>query len=174
MVGHFMKNMYALEIEASTSTHNIRLSQRAKEDTKIHIEFFKQAEVEISMNLLTYRIPNHTILGDACEHGLGAFQVESGRAWAHAIPDYLQGRAHIIFLEFLNQVIQIWLNFIEGRIANDSYILTRGDNTASMGWMRRSNFREEDENNLDCFVIQQIARKLSRIILKAKACLYSQ
>ena len=116
-----------------------------KKIQKIHIEFLKQAEVEISMNLLTYRIPNHTILGDACEHGLGAFQVESGRAWAHAIPDYLQGRAHISLLEFLTQVIQIWLDFIEGRIANDFYILARGDNTASMGWMQRSNFRAEDE-----------------------------
>ena len=126
------------------------------------------------MNLLTYRMPNHIIMGDACEHGLGAFHVESGRAWTYAIPDYLQGRAHINLLEFLTQVIQIWLDFIEGRITSDSCILAMGDNTASMGWMRRSNFREKDETNLDWFVKQQIARKLARIILQAKACLYSQ
>ena len=29
-----------------------------------------------------------------------------------------------------------------------------GDNTASMGWIRRSNFREEDETHLDWFVKQ--------------------
>ena len=41
MVGHFMNNMYALEIEASTSTHNIRLLQCAKEDTKNPHRIFK-------------------------------------------------------------------------------------------------------------------------------------
>ena len=135
MMGHFMNNMYALEIKASTSNHNIRLSQRAKEDAKIHIEFLKQAEVGISMNLLTYRMPNHIIMGDACEHGLGAFHVESGRGFTYAIPDYLQGRAHINLLEFLTQVIQIWLDFLEGRITSDSCILAIGDNTVSMRWM---------------------------------------
>ena len=33
----------------------------------------------INMNLLTYRTSNHTIIEDACEHGLGTFYVESGR-----------------------------------------------------------------------------------------------
>ena len=31
------------------------------------------------MNLLIYRTSNHTIIGDACEQGLGTFYVESGR-----------------------------------------------------------------------------------------------
>ena len=39
MMGHFMNNLYALELKSSNSKHNIRLSQRAKEDAKIHIEF---------------------------------------------------------------------------------------------------------------------------------------
>ena len=108
----------------------------------------------ISINLLTYLLPNHTIIGDPCEHGLGAFRVKSGRAWTYTIPDYLQERAHINLLEFLPQVIQIWLNFIEGRITSYSCIIAMGDNTVSMGLMRRSNFRKEDEVNLDWFVKQ--------------------
>ena len=126
------------------------------------------------MNLLTCRTPNHTIMGYACEHGLDNFYVESGRVWRYAIPDHLQGRAHINLLEFLIQVIHIWLDLIEGRITSDSCILTMGDNTTAMEWIWRSNFREEDETNLDCFVKQQIAKKLAKITLQAKACLYSQ
>ena len=52
------------------------------------------------MNLLTCRTLNHTIMGYACEHGLDNFYVESGRVWRYAIPDHLQGRAHINLLEF--------------------------------------------------------------------------
>ena len=77
--------------------------------------------------------PNHTIMGDAREPGLGAFHVESGRVWTYAIPDYLQGRAYRNLLEFLTQVIQIWLDSIVGRTTSDSYILAMGDDTASMG-----------------------------------------
>ena len=49
-----------------------------------------------------------------------------------------------------------------------------GDNTTAMEWIWRSNFRDEDETNLDCFVKQQIAKKLAKITLQAKTCLYSQ
>ena len=115
------------------------------------------------MNLLTFRNPNHIIIGDACEHGLGAFHVQSGRAYSWIIPEELRGRAHINLLEFLTQVIQVWLDILENRIQPEDCILALGDNTSAMGWLRRSNFREtkneDEESELDWFAKQQVSRK---------------
>lgn len=125
------------------------------------------------MNLLTCRTPNHTIMEYACEYGLGTFYVESERVWRYAIPDHLQGRAHINLLEFLIQVVHIWLDFIEGRITSDSCILTMGDNTTAMEWIWRSNFREVRRNKSRLLCQTTNSKKIAKITLQAKACLYS-
>mmetsp|Transcript_25984 Transcript_25984/g.32035 ORF Transcript_25984/g.32035 Transcript_25984/m.32035 type:complete len:91 (-) Transcript_25984:16-288(-) len=56
-----------------------------------------------------------------------------------------------------------------------------GDNTSSMGWLRRSNFKEdatnnnkEPETNDDWMVKQDIARKLAYLVMEVDSCLYSQ
>ena len=164
MMGHFMNNLYALEIKAAKSiSHNQKILNRVKEDLQLHRKFLKIANEGISMNLLTFRNPNHIIIGDACEHGLGAFYVQSGGAYSWIIPEELRGRAHINLLEFLTQVIQIWLDILENRIQPKDCILALGDNTSAMGWLRRSNFREtknkDEESELDWFAKQQVSRK---------------
>lgn len=144
MMGHFMNNFYALELKSCESDHNIRIAKNVKQDAELHIKFLEQAEAGISMNILTFRNPNYTTIGDACEHGLGAFHAESGIAWRYEIPIHLRGRAHINLLEFLTQVISIWFDSLEKRIKKGDCLLAMGDNTSAMGWIRRSNFREED------------------------------
>jgi hypothetical protein len=182
MMGHFMNNLYALKEKAkATLPHSVPVSARAKADAKLHKKFLEQAKIGVNMNLLTFREPTHIIIGDACEHGMGAFHVESGIGWKYIIPENLRGRAHINVLEFLTQVVQIWFDVIEGRIPPLSCILAMGDNTSSMGWIRRSNFREEAsdknkelETNDDWLIKQEIARKAADLVLLANACLYSQ
>ena len=174
MQGHFMNNLYALEMKSSETKHNIKVTRNARKDAELHIHFLEKARLGINMNLLTFRKPTYTTIGDACEHGLGAFNVETGIAWTYEIPFILRGRAHINLLEFITQVVSIWFDFIEGRIKKGDCLLAMGDNTASMGWLRRSNFREENESNLEWFAKQEVARKLARIVLLAEACLYSQ
>ena len=143
MMGHFMNNLYSLEEKAFAAKPNaVRITARAREDAKLHKKCLKMANEGISMNLLTFRKPTHLIIGDACEHGLGACHVESGVGYRYIIPPDLRGRAHINPLEFLTQVVQIWLDALEGRIVKGSCVLGMGDNTSSMGWLRRSNFKE--------------------------------
>ena len=133
MMGHFMNNLYALEIKAAKSIpHNQKIPKIVKEDLQLHHKFLKIANEGISINLLTFRDPNHIIIGDACEHGLGAFHIQSGRAYTWIIPEELKGRAHINLLEFLTQVIQVWLEILENRIKPEDCILALGDNTSSM------------------------------------------
>jgi len=174
MGGHFMNHLYALEMRTDGKSHNFRINVGVKEDLKLHRKFLSYAHAGISMNLLTFRAPTTTIIGDASEHGLGAFNLESGRGWAWQIPEDLQGRAHINLLEFLSQFIQIWIDIIEGRIRKESCVLGTGDNTSSLGWLRRSNFRQRDEDDTDWFVKQQVARKLAFLILQVEAMLYTQ
>ena len=56
--------------------------------------------------------------------------------------------------------MSIWFDFSEGRIKKGDCLLTMGDNISSMGWLRRSIFREEHESNLEWFAKQEVARKL--------------
>ena len=138
MMGHFMNNMYALLDKAELAIpHAVVIPTRAKEDARLHRQLLEKAKSGISMNLLTFREPTHIIIGDSCEHGLGAFHLESGIGWKWIIPEALRGRAHINVLEFVTQVIQIWLDVIDGRIPRHSCILAMGDNTSAMGWLRR-------------------------------------
>jgi len=102
--------------------------------------------------------------------------VGSGRAFTWIISEKFRGRAPINLLEFLTQVIQIWVDIIEKRIQPEDCILAIGDNISSMGWLKRTNFREstdgDKENDNDRFVKQQVARKFAEMIPDAKACLY--
>ena len=63
---------------------------------------------------------------------------------------------------------------IEGRTAPLDCILAMGDNTASMGWLRRSNFREGEESDNEWLAKQKVARKVAELILDSEATLYRQ
>ena len=125
------------------------------------------------MNLLTFHTPNIVHIGDVSEHGLGAFACH-GRAWRFTIPEHLRGRAHINLLEFLTQVVSIWIDIIEGTVSKQDCILCMGDSTSAMGWLRRSNFREKDESDKEWEVKQSVARKLARLVLDSETVLYKQ
>ena len=175
MAGHFMNNLYTLLLKIEDSKKHCQvLSRRIKEDITLQRKFLSQASKGISMNILTFRECDHVIIGDASEHGLGAYHLESGRGWSWMIPQELQGRAHINLLEFLTQVIQIWIDIFEGRIQDEDCILAMGDNTTAMGWLRRSHFRETEEDENDWKVKQEVSRKLATLIIDANAMLYTQ
>ena len=179
IMGHFMNNIYALEIKLSKNPqHNEKIPLRVKEDFRLHLKFLSSVHRGISMNRLTFRKPDHFILGDACEHGLGAFHEASGHAYAWIIPPKLQSRAHINLLEFLTQVLKIWSDAIDGKIQKQDCVLAITDNSTTMGWLRRTNFREtkgnDKESDFDWYIKQQIARKLAELCEEFEIVLYSQ
>ena len=125
------------------------------------------------MNLLTFRSPNIVHIGDASEHGLGSF-ASHGRAWRFVIPEKLRGRAHINLLEFLTQVVSVWIDIVENKSTDEDCILCMGDSTSAIGWLRRSNFRAKDENDVEWEVKQSVARKLANLVLDTNTVLYKQ
>ena len=171
--GHFLNNIRQLEIKAALTKKNQFINKRAHEDFKLALKFLDKARQGINMNLMTFRSPNKIYINDASEHGLGGFATH-GRAWAYTIPEKLQGRAHINLLEFLAQLVSIWIDVIEKRIEPLDCLLGMGDNTASMGWLRRSNFRENDEHDTEWLAKQKIARKLGELVLQSDATVYRQ
>jgi len=173
VLGHFLSNIRHLEILASNKGHNVRLNQRVRDDLILAQKFLNRANLGVSMNLLTFRTPDIVYICDASEYGLGGF-ASHGRAWTYIIPKYLRGRAHINILEYLAQIIALWIDIIEGKVMKEDCILAIGDNTSSMGWLRRSNFRQKDESDTSWNVKQQLGRHLASLTLSSGICLYKQ
>ena len=120
MMGHFLNNDRYIHEIAAHKNHNIRLSRRAREDLKLVWQLIALAHKGTSMNLLAFRWPTIVHIGDASEHGLGAF-ASHGRAWRCIIPEHLSGQAHINLLEFVTQqVISIWIDALEDSISPEA------------------------------------------------------
>ena len=173
-MGHFLNNIRSLQIKAEAAKqHNVAIPKGVYNDLKLAQKFLQQARQGVNMNLMTFRKPNLIFIGDASEHGLGGYDTK-GRAWRYLIPTRLQGRAHINLLEFMTQVVGIWLAIEEGRLSKLDCVLAMGDSTTALGWMRRSNFRALDEENQDWIAKQKLARKLGTLSLEAEISLYKQ
>ena len=140
---------------------------------KLAKTFLTKTNQGINMNLLTFRHPYTVYICDAAEYGLGGF-ASHGRAWTYVIPPNLRNRAHINVLEYLAQIIAIWIDVIEGVTKEEDCILAMGDNTSAMGWLRRSNFKQKDESDTSWLVKQQLCRYLATITLNADITLYKQ
>ena len=173
MMGHFLNNIRHTEIQATASGRNQILNRRTVEDFKLAEKFLLRARRGVNMNLITFRCPTLIYINDACEHGIGGFATH-GRAWTWVLPPPLRGRAHINLLEFIAQVVSIWIDIIEKKIQPLDCILGMGDNTASMGWLRRANFRENNEHDKEWYAKQQLARKLASLVLASDTVLYRQ
>ena len=135
--------------------------------------FLKKANEGISMNLVVFRKPEIVYICDASEHGLGGY-TSHGRAWRLIIPNKVLGRAHINTLEYIAQLISIWIDVLEGRVKHQDCILALGDNKSALGWMRRSNFRQEEDDDISWRVKQKISRKIASLILNSEIVLYKQ
>ena len=92
------------------------------------------------------------------------------------IPDTsrIEKQRHINVLEYLTQIVSIWIDILEGKVAREDCVLSIGDNTSAMGWLRRSNFRQKDDSDTSWIVKQQLGRHLAELVLEADICLYQQ
>ena len=150
MLGHFLNNIRSLQIKAANSQHNQKLTKSAIAEFHLGRKFLKKAHQGVSMNNIV-RKPNRIYIGDASEHGLGGMCVQNGKAWRFLIPEHLRGRAHINILEFLIQVISIWVDIDEGNVNKHDCLLGMGDNTTAAGWCCRKKC-EKNEGDQDWMI----------------------
>ena len=124
ILGHSLSNIRHIQMIAEEKNHNIRLNSRSRLDLELAKEFLTKVNGGVSMNLLTFRQPTNIHICDASEHGLGGF-VNHGRAWSYVIPMDVRGRAHINILEYMAQVVAIWVDILEGTATSEDCIMHR-------------------------------------------------
>ena len=114
--------------KVSISNKSQIINKRSRDDFELTLKFIEKAHPGVDMNTSTFRSPTKIYINDASEHSLGEFAIH-GRAWSRNIPQNIQGHAHINLLEFLSQLVSIWIDVIEKRIEPLHCILATGDNT---------------------------------------------
>ena len=141
---HFLNRIRVAEMRAEQRGSS-RLNAETQKDLQLWQTFLDKAHRGIDMNLLVTREPNYIIRTDACEHGLGGFSLTTGRAWRYEIPRRDRNQKSINFLEFLACITGIIVSLYEGEGEAGDCFLCLGDNTSSLGWLRKSNFAADDE-----------------------------
>jgi hypothetical protein len=152
----------------------VKLRSHIIEDLKLWLKILDKLRSGVSMNLLTFRPPDITIWTDACEYGIGGYSYPRGRAWKWAIPEELKHRAHINILEFMAALVGIWVEIVEGLAPPESCILAFGDNTSAIGWLHKSKYRLDGENDHSVTAKLTVTRKLASVIIDHEIRLFSQ
>ena len=110
-------------------------------DLQICKRILERARDGISMNSVVFRLPTICYFVDACNYGIGGWD-HLGEFFDFDIPIDLLGRAHINGLEFLANLVHLWVDIKSGRIKRGDCVLMMGDSTTAMGWLHRSKYRE--------------------------------
>jgi len=79
-------------------------------------------------------------------------------------------RTSLNLLEFLACILSIWLDQFHQVLEPESCILSQTDSSSAMGWLRKSNFADRTDEQVQF----STARKLADILLTTETCLYSQ
>ena len=169
---HFLSRLRQLRDRAQ-NRRQIMTPAAIKDDLLLMAESLKIAKLGVNMNLITYRLPSHVYRSDACPAGLGGYSSD-GRAWRFAIPPHLQFRATLNFLEWLACQIGPLVDIKEGNMPRLSCVLSMTDSTTAAGWLRKSNFKEDDEGEVQLRLKRETARNFAVTTMKQEIKLYSQ
>jgi hypothetical protein len=118
--------------------------------------FLEHGSKGISMNQISYRKPTHVYRSDACPAEMGGYNHE-GFAWRFYLPDNLKFRASNNLLEHMAGIISPWFDILAGCLNDGDCSLSMMDSTTSEGWMRKMNFKE-DENGIQATIRIEVAQ----------------
>ena len=167
---HFLGNLRKLEsISQTRYSKRISLKQSVKADLELWKEILQYAGEGMSLNLLTTRSPNHWWRSDACEHGIGGYNLKTGQAWQWEIPEDLRFRVSINVLEFIGNYVNFCLAVDSGDLSPNDIVLLEGDNTSAVSWLYKTNANDEDRP-----VLLKIAREVARLMMQSKTALCSR
>jgi hypothetical protein len=173
MARHFICRIRFAQSKMKIANFHYELSRRVLEDLKLALEILEVAYQGVSMNLLTFRLPQVGYFADAAEHGLGGWN-SWGAYWFIELPDFLLGRAHINLLEFLAALIGPWIDILNGHLSPEDCFLVMGDSTTAAGWIHSTRFKGKDEDDDDFNARLLVARQFARLVLNNKLVNYSQ
>jgi len=164
---HFLGNLRHLLQKAQARPHaSVNIRGMPRQDLELFLDFIKYAGEGISMNLLSTRHPTKWWRSDACEHGIGGYNVLTGRAWRWEIPEHLRFRASINCLEFIGCYTNFALAVLDGDLTPEDILLLETDSSSAEGWMRKTN-----ASILERPLLMKIARALARLLISSKTAL---
>jgi hypothetical protein len=167
---HFLGRLYKALYREKSQSGWTKLSRNELDDLVLHKNFLLYANNGVSLNIIAYPKTTHIYRSDASEFGLGGYSVISGYAWHREIPSELRLHTSINSLEFIACVISIWVDLLRGSIQKEYCILSQTDNTTAAGWLKKSNFSEENDE----FIQLTTARHLANLLIDSGSCIYSQ
>ena len=145
------------------------INNRVREDLKLWINFLESsAQLGTSMNLIVFAKWSIRICTDACEHGIGGWNPITKKGWRIKLPNYMLGRYHINFLEFLAAWIGVWIEMLENKQKYTRYLCLT-DNSCAIGWLYKANFCPDSQKVNDV-----VARKMAEVLMDNECCLFSQ
>lgn len=171
-VYHFLSRLRDLQYR-SRSRRSVAITDECKKDLHLMLYFLKKGRRGIDMNLLAYLMPTHVYHSDSCPAGLGGY-CNSGFAWRYYLPVELQFRASNNLLEFLAAIITPWIDLLNGRLCPGDCALSMTDSTTAEGWLRKTNFRVNDEAPNQSEVRIEAARKFAILFTDHEIKSYSQ
>ena len=164
---HFLNRIRKLERIADAHGRAM-VTPGAREDLLLWIKFLRRARKGISINSIIFRLPTTVTVSDASEHGMGGFDLRSGRAWRYEFTKEEREVLTLNLKEFIAAVITGKLNLPHDPSPHPC-LLAMGDSTCSAGWQHNSNFDPE----LDP-MHAEVAREQARTIMLHDASEYSQ
>jgi len=167
---HFLGRLYKALFRAQVNLSWTKLFPNELKDLQLHKDFLLFANAGISLNIVAYRKPTCIYRSDASEFGLGGYSVLTGDTWRWELPIKLRMHTSINSLEFIAYVITVWVDMLAAVIQPEDCILSQTDNTSAAGWLRKSNFAEENDEYIQLVT----ARKLASLVMESKTCIYNQ
>ena len=148
-----------------------QLQQWEVSDLKLWLKMLHRASTQgVSTNNLTFTSVTTYLITDACEHGIGGFNIHTGQAWRYSLPAWMTESFHINLLEFIASVTAIWLELhYNNNNIEHAKILALSDNTSTIGWLYKSNFNVKSHPGHD-----RVARKLAELLLETESSIESQ
>lgn len=122
------------------------------------------------MSNLKFRKPALFYRSDPSEFGLGGYNIISSQAWHYEPPVYFHLRTLLNYLEFLTCMITIWIVMLSDNIEAESCLLIQTDSTTASRWLRKSNFVDKEDENVQLTTVYQLAN----ISIMSTSCLYCQ
>jgi len=118
----------------------IRLTPEVIADLKLWLYFLEKAHTGISINLVLECRPDNIFITDSYDYSIGSFLMKTGRVFWFQIPEHLHFRVSNNILEYLVEIIAVWLSILQGKVVEGSYSFSVTDSMIAIGWKHKSNF----------------------------------
>ena len=164
---HFLNRIRRLEYIADKHGR-AKVNRETSADLALWLKFLDRARKGMSINSIIYRVPTTITLSDACEFGMGGYNLKTGLAWRYEFTKDERETFSLNLKEFIASVINTKLNLPLDQ-SKFPCILSIGDSNCAAGWMHKSNFDPTTDS-----IHAEVARENARTIMQYEACEYSQ